>query len=56
MHQDSISKVRLYYQLRPHHLQLDSHHKLSFTSALDLFDFDLISPKTLVFFPSFPVD
>jgi hypothetical protein len=54
MHQDSISKARLYYQLRPHHLQLDSRHKLSFTSTLDLFDLDLISPETLFLF-SFPV-
>jgi hypothetical protein len=56
MHQDSISKARLYYQLQPRHLEIDSHYKLSFTSALDLFDLDRISTATLFFFPSFAVD
>jgi hypothetical protein len=55
MHQDSISKARLYCQLQTRHLEIDSHYKLSFTSTLDLFDFDFISTETLFLF-SFPVD
>jgi hypothetical protein len=56
MHQGSISKARLYYQLRVRHIENASHYKLSFTSALDLFDLDLISPETRFFFPSFTAD
>jgi len=57
MHQDSI-------YLQPNQTDLsapittsirDSHHKLTFTSTLDLFDLDFISIETLLLF-SFPVD
>ena len=40
----------------PRRMKFHSHYRLSFTSTLDLFDFDFPSTETLFFFPSFTAD